>query len=238
MTNAHALVVVPALNEEATVGEVIDALRSHGHDVLVVDDGSMDNTASVARAAGARVLRLPINLGVGGALRLAFREAVRLGYGTAVQCDADGQHDPEQVSALLRALRDGDLDLVIGSRFAGQASTYRVASHRRIAMRVLARVASSAAGVEISDPSSGFRAIGPRLLPIFARTYPADYLGDTVEALVEAGRAGFRVGEIPVTMNARRGGEASAGGAAAAWYTLRVLIIIAARWRRRGEPLA
>ena len=233
MTDANALVIVPALNEEATVGEVVGSLRSDGHDVLVVDDGSTDDTARVARVAGARVVRLPINLGVGGALRLAFREAVRLGYGAAVQCDADGQHDPKQVAGLLETLHNGDFDLVIGSRFAGDEPGYWVAPHRRIAMRILARVASSATRTEISDPSSGFRAVGPRLLPVFARSYPADYLGDTVEALVEAGRAGFRVGEIPVTMNERRGGEASASGGAAAWYTLRVLVIIAARWRRR-----
>lgn len=233
MAAAPALIVVPALNEQATVGTVVEALRGHGHDVLVVDDGSTDDTARVARAAGARVLRLPINLGVGGALRLAFREAVRLGYLAVVQCDADGQHDPAQVAALLAAMHGSDLDLVVGSRFAGGVSDYRVAAHRRLAMRVLARLATSGAGTEITDPSSGFRAIGPRLLPVFARDYPADYLGDTVEALVDAGRAGFRVGEIPVTMNERRGGKASASGVAAAWYTLRVLVIIAARWRRR-----
>ena len=238
MAAAPALIVVPALNEQATVGTVVEALRGHGHDVLVVDDGSTDDTARLARAAGARVLRLPINLGVGGALRLAFREAVRLGYPAVVQCDADGQHDPAQVADLLTALHGTDLDLVVGSRFAGDGSAYRVAAHRRLAMRLLARVATSATGTEITDPSSGFRAIGPRLLPVFARSYPADYLGDTVEALVDAGRAGFRVAEIPVTMNERRGGVASANSVAAAWYTLRVLVIVAARWRRRGEPLA
>jgi glycosyltransferase involved in cell wall biosynthesis len=235
MPAARTLIVVPALNERATVGHVVELLRAHGHDVLVVDDGSSDDTAVIAQRAGARVLRLPINLGVGGALRLAFRETVRLGYGVAVQCDADGQHDPGQVETLLTALHAGDLDLVIGSRFAGDTRGYRVAAHRRLAMRVLAWVASSAARTTITDPSSGFRAIGPRLLPVFARSYPADYLGDTVEALVDAGRAGFRVGEIPVTMSERRAGVASAGNGAAAWYTLRVLVIIAARWHRRGR---
>jgi glycosyltransferase involved in cell wall biosynthesis len=237
MVAAPVLIVVPALNEEETVGHVVTSLRAHGYDVLVVDDGSSDETATVARSAGAQVLRLPINLGVGGALRLAFRQAVRLGYQIVVQCDADGQHDPAQVQALLAALRSNDLDLVVGSRFVAGRPSYRVAKHRRLAMRTLARTASSATRTPITDPSSGFRAIGPRLLPAFAQSYPADYLGDTVEALVEAGRAGFRVGEIPVTMTERRGGEASAGGRAAAWYTLRVLVIIAARWRRRGEPL-
>ena len=230
----RVLVVVPALNEEATIDGVVRALRRATYDVLVINDGSSDRTGRRAESAGARVLRLPINLGVGGALRLGFREAVRLGYDIVVQCDGDGQHDPSQIDVLLGALDARCLDLVIGSRFAASDDAYPLARHRRLAIGVLSRIASRSAGTQITDPSSGFRAIGPRLLPVFARDYPAEYLGDTVEALVEAGRAGYAVGEVSVTMNERQGGTASAGGLAASWYTLRVLIVIAIRWRRRG----
>ncbi len=230
---ARTLVLVPALNECETIAEVVRRLTSAGRDVLVIDDGSTDATARVAEASGAQVLRLPVNLGVGGALRLGFREAVRRGYDTVVQCDADGQHDPGQIDVLLAALHQRDLDLAIGSRFASADGAYELAAHRRLAIRLLATIASRAAGRPITDPSSGFRAIGPRLLPVFARDYPSEYLGDTVEALVEAARAGFTVGEVPVTMEERKGGTASAGGLASLWYTLRVLIVIGVRWRRR-----
>lgn len=232
---ARLLVVVPALNEEETIAAVVTSLRASGRDVLVIDDGSTDRTSACAEGAGARVLRLPINLGVGGALRLGFREAVRLGFDVVVQCDADGQHDPAQIDLLLDALSARGLDLAIGSRFAGGDDAYGIAAHRRLAIRLLAAITSRIARVPITDPSSGFRAIGPRLLPVFAREYPSEYLGDTVEALVEVARAGYAVGEVPVTMSERQGGAASAGGTAAAWYTLRVLIVIAVRWRRRPD---
>jgi glycosyltransferase involved in cell wall biosynthesis len=228
---APVLVLVPALNEAQTIGAVVESLLGHGFDALVIDDGSTDETTLVAEGAGALVLRLPLNLGVGGALRLGFREACRRGYRTAVQCDADGQHDPAQIGILLDGLSRGDLDMVIGSRFVEGEGAYEVARTRRMAMRLLASIASRATGVRITDPTSGFRAITGDLLAEFARTYPAEYLGDTVEALVEAGRGGFRVGEVPVTMAERQGGEASAGPVASAWYSIRVLITIAVRWR-------
>jgi glycosyltransferase involved in cell wall biosynthesis len=225
------LVLVPALNEVQTIGAVVGSLRLHGYDALVIDDGSSDETTLVAEEAGALVLRLPLNLGVGGALRLGFREACRRGYSTAVQCDADGQHDPAQIRELLDALAHGELDMVIGSRFAADEGGYQVARTRRVAMRTLAAIASRSTGVRITDPTSGFRAVTGDLLAEFARNYPAEYLGDTVEALVQAGRGGFRVGEVPVTMAERQGGEASAGAMASAWYSIRVLITIAVGWR-------
>jgi len=228
------LVVVPALNEAETIGAVVASLHDHGYDVLVIDDGSTDRTTELAASAGASVLRLPLNLGVGGALRLGFREAQRRGYRTAVQCDADGQHDPAQIAVLLDALEASGFDMVIGSRFADDPGAYEVTRTRRAAIHLLASIATRATGVRLSDPTSGFRAITGELLAEFAHDYPAEYLGDTVEALVEAGQGGFNVGEIPVTMVARQGGEPSTGALASAWYTIRVLIAIAVRWRSRS----
>jgi len=228
----RALVIVPAWNEEATVRDVVSAVRASGRAVLVVDDGSVDETGAEARAAGASVLRLPINLGVGAALRFGFREAVRRGYDAVVQCDADGQHEPAAIDLLLETLNAQDLDMVIGSRFAPGAPAYEVGLARRLAMRTLAEFATRAAGTSITDPTSGFRAIGPRLLAEFARTYPAEYLGDTAEALISAARGGYRVGEVPVPMHERRGGVASTGSISAVWYTLRVIAIVSVRWHR------
>ncbi len=222
----RVLVVVPALNEEASVGAVVERVRAAGFDACVIDDGSQDRTAERARAAGATVLQMPNNVGVGGALRCGFRYAASTGYDTVVQVDADGQHDPFQVPDLLRRMDETGADMVVGSRFVDGPATFAVSRTRRIAMRLLARRASAALGVEITDASSGFRAIGPRLLASFVRDYPTEYLGDTVEALVIAGREGAQVVELRVEMEERQAGAASAGAIASAWYVLRVLLAI------------
>lgn len=202
------LVVVPAWNEAGSVGGVVRDVRAAVPQAqcLVVDDGSTDGTAELARAAGARVLRLPYNLGVGGAMRAGFRYARDRGYSTVVQVDADGQHDPRDIPALVAALHE--TDIAIGSRFAG-VDGYGVRGPRRWAMRVLAWALSTVARQRLSDVTSGFKASGPRAVQLFAQTYPAEYLGDTVEALVIAARAGLRIGEIPVHMRQRQAGSPS-----------------------------
>ncbi|MDQ2671121.1 MAG: glycosyltransferase family 2 protein [Gemmatimonadota bacterium] len=202
------LVVVPAWNEAASVSGVVAEVRAAvpQAECLVVDDGSSDDTAELARAAGARVLRLPYNLGVGGAMRAGFRYARDRGYSTVVQVDADGQHDPRDIPALVASLDEADI--VIGSRFAG-AGGYGVRGPRRWAMHVLAWALSSVARRRLSDVTSGFKASGPRAVRLFAQTYPAEYLGDTVEALVIAARAGLRIGELPVQMRERLAGAPS-----------------------------
>jgi glycosyltransferase involved in cell wall biosynthesis len=202
------LVVVPALNEQDSVGTVVKevhAVLPHAH-VLVVDDGSTDATGRVASAAGADVLTLPFNLGVGGALRAGFRYAVRFGYDIAVQVDADGQHDPAEIPTLLAQLEHADL--VIGARFAGRGD-YEVRGARKMAMRLLARSLSRRTKAQLTDTTSGFRAFDARVIDLFAREYPAEYLGDTVEALLIAAHAGCRVTQVPVQMRPRAGGTPS-----------------------------
>jgi glycosyltransferase involved in cell wall biosynthesis len=231
------LVVIPALNEERTVGEIAAATRELGYDVCVVDDGSTDATAKHARAAGAVVLRVPLNLGVGGALRCGFRWALAHDYDVVVQLDADGQHDPGQTVALLRCMHETGADMVIGSRFVAGAGSYAVRGVRRFAMRLLARRAARATGVYIADSTSGFRAIRRPLLDRFAADYPVEYLGDTVEALIEAGRAGARIVEHPISASPRAHGRPSAGVAASIWYVARVLLAIELMHnRRRARP--
>jgi glycosyltransferase involved in cell wall biosynthesis len=227
------LVVIPAFNEEPVVGSVVREVRAAGYPALVIDDGSLDRTADVSEQAGATVLRLPVNLGVGGALRCGFRYAVTHGYRTVVQCDADGQHDPAQIATLLDAMTERDARLVVGSRFAAGVREYEVGRARRFVMRRLARMASRRTGIDITDATSGFRAIGGNLLGAFAATYPTEYLGDTVESLARAGRAGYRVVEVPVEMRARSAGVSSASAISSGWYLLRV---VAAVWLQRYRP--
>ncbi len=220
-----AVVVVPAFNEIETVAAVVGDILRVGFPVVVVDDGSTDGTARAARTAGATVLELPFNLGVGGALRAGFRWAIDNGYEIAVQCDADGQHDPVELPRMIDHAIANDLHLLVGTRFAG-TSGFQATRIRRIPMRVLARVASKAAGVAITDASSGFRVVRAPLLGEFALKYPMHYLGDTFEALVQAGRHGYHVAEIPISMNERQGGVPSAGTIASMRHLARAIVTL------------
>jgi glycosyltransferase involved in cell wall biosynthesis len=216
---------VPAWREEATIVSTIEAIRGvvPGAGLLVVDDGSKDRTAEFARAAGVAVASLPFNVGVGGAMRVGFLYAVREGYDAVVQVDADGQHDPAHVPDLLRALADADI--AVGSRFAGTGG-YQVHGPRRWAMVVLARILSGLTGTRLTDVTSGFRASGPRAIALFAQEYPAEYLGDTVESMVVAHRAGLRFAEIPVEMRVRQGGSPSQGRLRSALYFFRAMLVL------------
>ena len=219
------LIVLPAFNEEASVGPVLQEIQRAmpGVPCVVVDDGSTDATAERARAAGATVLQLPFNLGVGGAMRAGFRDAEEEGYRTVVQLDADGQHDPAEVPELIAAL--GEADIAIGARFAGKGS-YSTRGPRRWAMLVLSRVISGISRTRLTDTTSGFKANGPRAIALFAEHYPAEYLGDTVEALVIAARAGLRIRQVPVAMRPRQGGEPSHRPVKAAVYLVRAFVAL------------
>ena len=203
------LVVIPAYNESDCIATVVDDVRDAGFYCLVVDDGSRDGTAQIAAACGAAVVILPINLGVGGALRTGFRYAHEHGFTTVVQVDADGQHVADHIRHLVAALDDGSFDMVVGSRFAADGG-YRMTYVRRLCVRLLSFVIRRSGKVRISDPTSGFRAIRSPLLDAFAADFPAHYLGDTFEALLVAARRGYRLGEIPVEMRERQGGHPSA----------------------------
>lgn len=204
------LAVLPAWNEESALPLVLAELRESvpDVDVLVVSDGSTDRTVTAARAAGVRVLDLPINLGVGGAMRAGFKFALANGYDAVVQCDADGQHDPQDIPLLVDTAAATGADVVIGARFAG-AGAYSARGPRRWAMRLLSAVLSKLVGTRLTDTTSGFKYSGPRAVALFAREYPAEYLGDTIEALVIAHRAGLTVRQLPVAMRPRAGGEPS-----------------------------
>ncbi|MED5599758.1 MAG: glycosyltransferase family 2 protein [Actinomycetota bacterium] len=226
-------VIIPAFNEADALPGVLAELVRHNpdHDLVVVDDGSTDDTAVVARAAGATCLRLPFNLGIGSALRLGFRYVVEHDYDRAYQFDADGQHDASQVEPLLAGLTDADM--VIGSRFIGERG-YRVGRSRGIAMALLRRLVTWICGQNFTDTSSGFRAFRRPVLELFATEYPAEYM-ESVEALVLAVRRGFTVGEVPVMMHNRAGGRASNRNLRLAYHFVRLLIVLVAGGTDRGR---
>jgi glycosyltransferase involved in cell wall biosynthesis len=217
------LVLIPALNEEATVGAVVQAAQRQLHcDVLVIDDGSTDATAAKANSAGAYVLRHPFNLGVGAAIRSGLRYAAREMYPVVVQLDADGQHDPAEAERLLAAL-DSGADLAVGSRFA---DGYEAGHVRRWMMRRLAKTVSRRVKSEVHDATSGFRAFSSRAVGTLAGVYPTAYLSDTVEALLLAANFGLSIAEVEIKMHPRQGGRPSSGSIRSAIYLLRVWLVI------------
>ena len=221
----RVLVAVPALNESAVIENVLKSLsKAHPmNDVLLVDDGSTDSTASIAAASGARVVSHAINLGVGAAMGTAFKFAVQNGYEAVIQFDGDGQHRPENIADLIKALDRADI--VIGSRFADGGS-FKSSAMRRGVQAFIARVVSMYARTRLTDATSGFRIAGPRAVNVFAEHYPVEWLGDTVESIVIATRQGLVVSELPVVMNERAGGTPSQSVFRATLYTGRILLIL------------
>ncbi|MDY0830359.1 glycosyltransferase family 2 protein [Microbacterium sp. BG28] len=219
-SDARVLVIVPAWNEERSVGATVREIRaaSPNYDVVVIDDGSTDDTVAVAVSAGATVLHLPFNLGVGGAMKTGFTYAQRHGYAQAIQVDADGQHNPADIARVLTGLQNADI--AIGARFA-EVGDYEVRGPRRWAMVFLARVVSRAADTRLTDVTSGFRAANRRAIDQYVRYYPAEYLGDTLDSLVAAVHAGLKVTQVPVAMRPRAHGRPSQGPVGSTVYLLR-----------------
>lgn len=230
------MALVPAYNEESSIGDTLAQLGvdAPGVQVVVIDDGSEDRTGELARAAGAVVLTMPFNVGIGGALRTGFRYAAEEGASWAVQVDADGQHDPSQLAALVAPVVDG-ADLVIGSRFLDPGATYEAGRMRRRAMSLLTLTLRGLSGRSFTDTSSGFRAFSPRAVAYFARNYPAEYM-ESVEALLMACYAGLRVVEVPVTMRSRSGGVASTRRLRLLYHYLRIYAVLFSSASRRRRP--
>lgn len=234
------LIIIPAYNEQEALGGLLGEIRSLSHEgtkleAVVVDDGSVDRTTEIARAGGARVLRLCGNLGIGGAVQAGLRLACREGFDYAVQIDGDGQHPPAELSRLLEAAgREGHPDLVVGTRYHDE-KTFRSTVLRRLGswwLRVILRVV----GVRVTDPTSGFRLYGARALKLFDETYPYDF--PEPESLAVARAAGLRISEVPVKMRERQGGSSSIFGFSAFYYMFKVtlaIILTYGRARLRGS---
>lgn len=230
------LVIMPAWNESEAIGNTIHEVFTFGPpcDVLVVDDGSRDSTAKVAREAGATVIQLPFNMGVGGAMRTGFKYAKNRGYSQVIQVDADGQHDPRDIQSVLDGLAHADI--TIGARFA-EKGEYVVKGPRKWAMNVLAWTISRVAGTRLTDVTSGFRAANTKAIRQYVDHYPAEYLGDTIDSLVVAIRSGCTVQQVGVSMRERRGGSPSHDPLKAAIYLGRSgLALIFALTRKKSEP--
>jgi len=216
---------------------VIDELRDFdpGFDIVVVDDGSVDRTAEIAALKGARVLRLPFNLGIGGAVQTGFRYAFEQGYDIAVRVDGDGQHDPSQLDRVLAPVLSGEADIAVGSRFAAESDGYRSSRTRRLGIRLLARVVSRIVGQRVTDTTSGFQAVNRHGIALFARDYPHDY--PEVEATVMVFRHRLRLVEVPVTMRERGGGRSSITALRSVYYMIKVLLaIFVGMFRRNVVP--
>lgn len=230
------LVIMPAWNESESVGNTVQEVFAFGPpcDVLVVDDGSRDNTAQVARDAGATVIQLPFNMGVGGAMRTGFKYAKSRGYSQVIQVDADGQHDPRDIQSVLDGLAHADI--AIGARFA-EKGDYVVKGPRKWAMNVLAWTISRVAGKRLTDVTSGFRAANSKAIRQYVDHYPAEYLGDTIDSLVVAIRSGCTVQQVGVSMRERQGGAPSHDPIKAAIYLGRSgMALMFALTRKKSEP--
>ncbi len=234
--STRVLVIMPAWNEAESVGNTVREVLGVGrpYDVLVVNDGSTDATADVAKDAGATVLTLPFNLGVGGAMRAGFKYARRLGYTRVIQVDADGQHDPRNIDEVLAGLEQADIS--IGARFADRGD-YEVRGPRKWAMQFLAKVISSLAKTRLTDVTSGFRAANDRAISQYLDHYPAEYLGDTIDSLVVAVRSGCTVTQIPVAMRPRQGGTPSHNPLKAAIYLGRSIFALLLALTRKPSRL-
>ena len=219
------------VREGASANESVSSARERSQrqdsrqvDVLIVDDASVDDTADVAKREGAQVVRLPCNLGYGGAVQTGFKYGVERSYDYAVMLDADGQHDPDCIPDLLGPVMAGEADLVLGSRFLG-TMTYRPGPMRRVGMALFGAIVACFTGQRVTDPTSGFQAMNRAVLGFFARdNYPADY--PDADTLLLLHYAGFRVAERPVRMHSRLSGAAMHGGWKVLYYIVKMFLAI------------
>ena len=222
------LVIIPAYNEEKNIVATVESLRARcpALDLLVVNDGSSDATGALCREHGYPLAELPVNLGIGGSVQTGYRYALARGYDAAVQLDADGQHRPEDIPALLAPLERGEADLVIGSRFLDRGG-FRSSPARRLGIGFLSALVRALCGVEVRDVTSGLRAADRAVIAFFAREYAQDY--PEPESVLAAGMEGFRIREIGVEMRPRQGGESSITPFRGIYYMIKVSLALLLR---------
>jgi glycosyltransferase involved in cell wall biosynthesis len=233
----RVVAIVPTWNEAGAIGGVVDETLAYDPTitVVVVDDASSDDTPEVAAGHGATVLRLPFNIGIGGAVQTGFRYARDEGYEIAVRLDGDGQHDASELEKLIAPVRAGDADLVIGSRFVDPSGSYRPPFARRMGIRVFARLVSLLGGQKVTDTTSGFSAMNRAAIELFAVDYPHDY--PEVEATLVALRSGLRLTQVQVEMRERQAGTSSITFLRALYYIVKVTLALLVASMRRYSRL-
>ena len=227
MPEEGLLILMPAYNEAGRVGHVVRAVREvlPEADVLVIDDGSSDDTAAESAAAGALVVTLPLNSGYGAALQTGYKYAVRGGYEIVGQIDADGQHDASFLRAMLAALEEHEADVVIGSRFLGKDGHYKPSRARAVGIALFGRIASTVTRQHITDPTSGFQVMRVPVARFFCSdVYPSDY--PDADILILLHRSGFRVSEVPVQMHASPVGKSMHKGHRSIYYVYKMMLSI------------
>ncbi|WEK53054.1 MAG: glycosyltransferase family 2 protein [Candidatus Cohnella colombiensis] len=234
MCKHSLLIIVPAYNEAEGISEVIASIRRQltGADVLVVNDGSADDTGRLAEEAGALTVHMPINLGIGGAVQTGYRYAYEQGYAYAAQIDGDGQHDPAQLHLLLDALHRSGSDMAVGSRYI-EHQGYQSTFARKLGIDLLAKLLTMLLGRQVTDPTSGYRLCSRRAIALFANHYPTDY--PEVEALVQLDNASGTFVEVPVIMKERVGGISSISAMKSVYYMAKVILaVLIAKSRKRS----
>jgi glycosyltransferase involved in cell wall biosynthesis len=237
LARRRRIAIVPAYNEEHTVGRVIEEIQAfdQGFAIVVVDDGSTDRTALVAERVGVQVLRLPFNLGIGGAVQTGYQYALDNGFELAVQVDGDGQHNAHEIARLVDPILEGKADMVVGTRFA-EGGGYRGTRLRRVGIHLFAGLVSLMVGQRVTDTTSGFRAVNRKGIRLFAADYPHDY--PEVEATVLLARHRLRMVEVPVVMRIRETGSSSITALRSVYYMVKVLLaLFIGLFRRYSTPL-
>ena len=228
--NGYILTIIPAFNEEACIEHVVETVRVYGPltDILVIDDGSCDDTSHKVLKAGAELLSLPCNLGVGAALQVGLQFAERMGYAYALRLDGDGQHDPEDAFRLLDAVMNGEADAAIGTvsgdEWLGKGRNYHTSMTRALGIRLFALLTSRCTGHRITDPTSGLRCYNRQVIRYLARAHPQGY--PEIESIIMLHQAGFRLLELPATIYPRFSGKSSIDSWKSFYYAFRVLLII------------
>lgn len=215
------MVAIPAYNEEKNIFSVVNAVKNNNPevDVVVINDGSRDCTELEAQKAGAFVINLPQNLGIGGAVQTGYIYASRRGYDAVIQIDGDGQHNPKDLSRLIDSIAKDEADMVIGSRFV-KKTDYESSKMRKLGINFFSKLVSLVCGRDFFDTTSGYRAVNKKVIELFSRYYPRDY--PEVETIVYASRMGIRIKEIPVNMDKRQGGSSSITPLKSIYYMIKV----------------
>jgi glycosyltransferase involved in cell wall biosynthesis len=227
------LIIIPAYNEADSIGPLIQRLQNEGHaDILVVNDGSTDDTEAIVRNLGVSVISLPINLGIGGAVQTGFRYAVKNRYDAAIQFDGDGQHDSKYIEDLLRPILEDRADVVIGSRFIQKAG-FQSSFLRRTGIKILQSLNSVLTGKKITDCTSGFRAYNFKAYSFLSESYSVDF--PEPEAIIALLKKGFRILEVPVVMKGREAGTSSIYGFKSVYYVSKVFLSIVFEYFRRSQ---